>query len=1711
MEYNYDTRRKFSEKKLAAWQQEHAEKINALPTELKALYQEIFNWKNKVPYNKTAWESFWEKYNKDEALPAFMKKNCSLIVELFVPEEFITDYYAILGEIQTFTYTRGYSRRSLRTKSKYVHVDHMFALLYNYMVFGFFGVTVTDYIMNRLPEEELDYKQNTTYGDLLPIEYLDEIIAARINAGDEAVIEAVTDAFLSENNITIVTVPLVRSVIKSKNTELHTLLAKFFVAARLQEGVRQVVCENADCGRADAFLTILKAIEENDMLRFSAVKRAVATWTGLLDLEDTDRITNKILNGAKAALADTTVAKTMVESNDSIEIMTGLWSLAFYETKDAVETALRLVEKGTKNQILTVSYFNRMLQKSIMASNISKYIFEHYRNDLEMLTAYMPTYLAETESIMRNIINRLDPDYIKRFGANASQNIKEYTIQSLFENEEEARTHYEILEQASAMMKKKTLVFSPCIFPWYSVQLEQSNFIVRMVLIAYLLHDQALIDGLCMRLDDVNGTYSLRGWCVQLLLHAPETEIQRNALITYVSDKESNTRDVAYKLLKQITLTQNEYIKLESFMKYKTDTIRQNVLQLLNNQGEKEKLESAGRLFEAKDTNMRLAAYDIVKGLREKNSDKKQFYAEFVQGAVVDKESMTEQEKVLYNEICGGEGSDKVLETEGFGLYNPLVEMKIPDEIGKSSEGKKCFAYFNMTEQELDHVFLELDKLFKEHERDEYKDFTGEMVILGNGLVSIGRHADQPIEDIYPFKEMWLSFYDQHIQTEQRFWNLRMALSGGYYSSDIKDIDLFREKEDKLFVNCGSGYVRKVAEYAQTRNAYNQFMDYDLVFKIIESAKKFKLPLEICIDACQYAASLPENARWYEKPPQKYLFIEECELAFTQTSKFIKFTNRLKECETEEEFSRAFWILHLLDEKYQFQSKRSGLNYYGSYEQKNMLSVYSYMKAYQLGLIEKDSIYRYALDTLGVANSVSQLSIFMVDTFRPVELRQLDGYMPVNKKEKSLDRTHPFFKLGQKIYYNIVDMILRVELKRGDTPTIFSSAIGRINRVYGMNHLFDILVALGNDTLDRNTYYSWRSDVGKRECLSHLLQVCEPLNSDSLEMLKEGVKRYKISEERLIETAMYAPQWLDLVEKYLKCPGFKSGCYYFMAHMNERFDDKKKAMIAKYTPLSEEELNDGCFDVTWFTEIYKQLGEKLFAKLYKAAKYISDGSKHTRARKYADAALDKVTVEELEKAIIDKRNKDLLMSYGLVPSTGEKDQLHRYEFLQKFLKESKQFGAQRRASEAKCVEVALKNMATSLGYADELRLTLAMETALVAASSTYFEGVVIDAYTVKANILNNGEAEVQILKDGKKLKTIPTVLKKQEDFLTIKEFVTKLKNQRSRLIKMFEQAMENQENYSVGELRKLVQNPVAKPILDKFVYVVCGDEKLHLDLLKKILETNKDTTQLRLAHPIDLYHSGTWKTWQKYFYDMQMETGEKQPFKQVFRELYIKLPEEKDAFDSRMFAGNQIQPAKTVGALKNRRWVADYENGLQKIYYKDNIIATIYAMADWFSPADTESPTLEYVCFYDRKTFAPLRISEVPDVIYSEVMRDVDLAVSVAHAGGVDPLASHSTVEMRKVIIEFNIQLFKLDNVTVEGSHAFVKGSYGEYSIHLGSGIIHKVGGHQINVLPVHSQKRGKMFLPFVDDDPKTAEIVSKILMFAKDTTIKDPYILEQI
>ena len=52
----------------------------------------------------------------------------------------------------------------------------------------------------------------------------------------------------------------------------------------------------------------------------------------------------------------------------------------------------------------------------------------------------------------------------------------------------------------------------------------------------------------------------------------------------------------------------------------------------------------------------------------------------------------------------------------------------------------------------------------------------------------------------------------------------------------------------------------------------------------------------------------------------------------------------------------------------------------------------------------------------------------------------------------------------------------------------------------------------------------------------------------------------------------------------------------------------------------------------------------------------------------------------------------------------------------------------------------------------------------------------------------------------------------------------------------------------------------------------------------------------------------------------------------------------------------------------------------------------------------------------------------MPRVVFSEAMRDLDLVVSVAHAGGVDPEATASTTQMRAALVRETARLMKLQH-----------------------------------------------------------------------------------
>jgi hypothetical protein len=386
--------------------------------------------------------------------------------------------------------------------------------------------------------------------------------------------------------------------------------------------------------------------------------------------------------------------------------------------------------------------------------------------------------------------------------------------------------------------------------------------------------------------------------------------------------------------------------------------------------------------------------------------------------------------------------------------------------------------------------------------------------------------------------------------------------------------------------------------------------------------------------------------------------------------------------------------------------------------------------------------------------------------------------------------------------------------------------------------------------------------------------------------------------------------------------------------------------------------------------------------------------------------------------------------------------------------------------------------------------------------------------------------------DGRALRALPARLKKDPEVAALLERQREVERQVARMRSALESAMCRGDRFEAAELARLLDHPVLARLLRNLVFVHDHDGGASTTVLGYpahgmragtvegllrftscdggVTPVDAGTRALRLAHPCDLLASGSWSDWQHDCFASERI----QPFKQVFRELYVPTANERrngDEAVSGRYSGQQVQLRQALALLGSRGWMAHPGEGVRRTFHAEGLSAAITFEQGFFTPAEVEGLTLDEVRFTPRGEWKPIPLAEVPPRVFSEVMRDLDLVVSVAHRGGVDPEATASTVEMRAALVRETCGLLGLDNVAITSAHALVKGGLGDYSVHLGSAVVHRQPGGALCIVPVHGQHRGRLFLPFVDDDPRSAEVVSKVVLLARDKKIKDPSILEQI
>jgi len=1500
-----------------------------------------------------------------------------------------------------------------------------------------------------LTRYDLSLSEYALYSNhIYSINELSYLLASAINEDKEGIKPLLLDIVYGRHETGTVSREIIKGMLLSEQEECWEAIGKLLLSAQRQEGLRQTIVETLDETNLGAMIYMLRLIQENNLSRFSAVVRALDTWAGLGWEGEKQATVKRFLELALYYLETPENIQKGILSKDNAEVYMALWAQGVFDIEKCMPLFDQILTKATQEKTVLVLLF---LQKINIPHIEVKY-------GLKLLESnYLLAFLLAAQCLNEN---------------------SEYLGGELLEL-------FDYLETRLNEVPEKSKTKTGVVFSWTSFEVDRNRiYSLMMKLVNYDKEEE--IAKMLPHFSKM-AVYNRENFTSSFFsgFHYWErdknranktlTQQQRDFAFLILKDRGESIKSTAISALKYAQFEDHEMQKAEEMLKRKSAEVRKQVIALLLKQNKNLVKTSTQRLLNARNQEQRLAGLDILVQTNKKGKDEQSWVKNQAQ-EFAERPKISKKEQIILNTLITKDSAVLEYNAEnGYGLFDPtkISAIKLPTlpTEGEYVEKTKVNSFgLSKTPEEINKALQDLHDLYIANQNYEYTyeswDDTNVTVLLGNRFAPIKRDLGEnstPEEKFvnYPLAEIWRKWLKNSQLTASDLFLIRLGFK------DEDDWNLKGKKRKKIFKHFEDIiFLPKIPAIG----------NHNPTAKIVDILRYIK-PYE---EAFDFFTGLIQTL-FYRINTQKIQGHWNFVLDNSSWRSLISYNDYASQSPqmNDEEF-KQFWYL----DKWWHTARHSmGYeNYVG------LSSLYNYTRAYSLQLIEKDEMSFRVMK----ADAIRDLS-------RPIPNESEEGY--------EIRKEFPFLV---EMLETCRNRILEIELKRGDSETSVTHLARSLNEIYGIKNYVNILVALDKENLNRG--YSW-GNTDKKTVLSELLQSCKPTPEDTQETFNTEVQKAQLKEKRLIESAMYATQWIPFVAKYLDWKHLASAIWWLHAHTNSYHTAETESEISKYSVVPISDFRDGAVDTDWFQAIYKLLGAKKWKLLYDSAKYVSDGTGHRRAMLYADVILGKTKITEIKKKINQKRNQDYVRVYGLVPLQRrypQKDLLRRYQLLQKFKKESKQFGAQRQASEGRAVRIAMENLARTAGYSDPIRLTWAMESKEAQEILAKASKLTFDEVSIELKIDDYGKSFIAASRKDKALKSIPAKYRKDKAVQKLKEFHKTLSEQYKRTRKSLETAMVNGDEFTQDEIRTLAQHPVVSPMLKNLV--LYSDKNIGFyqegELRTPLGKTHSLGAKVRIAHCTNLYQSGEWSSYQGYCFENQI----KQVFKQIFRELYIPTEDElKEKSISRRYAGHQVQPNKTVALLKAQGWTVDYEEGLQKTFHKEGYIAKMYAMADWFSPADVESPTLETVQFIDRDNWKKVAFEKVEPRIFSEVMRDIDLVVSVAHVGDVDPEASQSSIELRAVILTETMRLFKIDNVKVEKNHALIEGKKNNYSVHLGSAIAHKVPGVYLSILPVHSQHRGRLFLPFLDEDPKTAELISKVLLLAKDDKIQDPTVLRQL
>jgi hypothetical protein len=646
----------------------------------------------------------------------------------------------------------------------------------------------------------------------------------------------------------------------------------------------------------------------------------------------------------------------------------------------------------------------------------------------------------------------------------------------------------------------------------------------------------------------------------------------------------------------------------------------------------------------------------------------------------------------------------------------------------------------------------------------------------------------------------------------------------------------------------------------------------------------------------------------------------------------------------------------------------------------------------------------------------------------------------------------PLFQRARDVLHETVAGALAIELRRSESETSVS-ALAKVVKHSDIFAMMQIIAEFGVPIFSVNT--GWPSKLSRTDVFASIVRHTEP-SGISLVEFQTARSIHNVTDEQLVALAIAVPTWIDLVSETLGWDGLTEALWFVRAFVSVDTCTEARSR----TVLQQEEIEAGVVDAAWFDRCFESLGAVRWKLIDKWAKLASQEGRCTRFQQAIRVLTGTLTEVDLLKEIDLKRSQNAVANLGLsalpIALRERKAALqNRYQALIEFQEGSKAFGSTKRASEAEAVRVGFHNLAQRAGYGDASRLVWVIES---------------------------------WLDDGKGIKNPSRVRKSLQELMV------------AGVLMPEDEVIETMAG-SVGvDMSTLVWVDEVQTTARRFADTWVSSDGRAVAL----------TGALRIAHPIEMFRSQSWGAWQAAMLSNEI----RQSFRQVFRELYLLTDNERGAEQSERYSQHRVKAAQGFALLHAAGWVSgDREDGCTRTFHHDRVRAQIFPMVSTYKLKSAEPFPIGAVEFVSTSNNARLTLESVPPIVFSETMRDLDLVTTVAFAGGAPLDATPSTIDMRGQLVEQIAQLRQLTNVAVDGHYVRVNGLLNCYWVHLGDGVARAeahLEARPFNVLAVHNFN-GQVVLPFVDDDPITAEIVSKVLLLADDSSIRDPWIADQL